>query len=160
MLQAGHNPTGLAINPVRNEVYAVNTGSDSVTVIDTTQNKVIATIGVHRTPYAIAVAPDGLRGYVANSGSNTVSVLDLVAHRELSTAATGEAPGVARIAPDNRTLVVSNRGSGSVSVYDVSASAQTPLHLRRAFPAAPAPPIYAFCRTRRRLSSPAQTRAR
>ena len=29
VLQVGHNPDGLAANPVSNEVYAANTGSDS-----------------------------------------------------------------------------------------------------------------------------------
>ena len=74
VLQVGHDPTGIAVNPVRNEVYAVNTGSDSVSVIDATDNKITATIGVHRQPYFIDVAADGKRAYVANSGSNTVSV--------------------------------------------------------------------------------------
>jgi YVTN family beta-propeller protein len=137
VLQVGHDPTGLAVNPVRNEIYAVNTGSDSISVIDATQNKVTATIGVHRTPYFIDISSDGKRGYVANSGSNTVSVLDLERHREIATAATGEQPGIARIAPDMRSLVVTNRGSGSVSIYSVSDSETQPLTLRGAYPGCP-----------------------
>jgi YVTN family beta-propeller protein len=137
VLQVGQNPTGLAVNPVRNEIYAVNAGSDSVTVIDATDNKVTATIGVHRQPYFIDVAADGKRGYVANSGANTVSVLDLEHHREIAVAATGEQPGMARIAPDMRSLVVTNRGSGSVSVYSVSNSTTRPLTLRNAYPGCP-----------------------
>src|SRR3984957_20529255 len=39
-LQVGLNPTGLAVNPVRNEVYVVNTGSPTgngtVSIIETT----------------------------------------------------------------------------------------------------------------------------
>ena len=93
VLQVGRQPTGLAVNPVRDEVYAVNTGSDSVSVIDATTNRVAATIGVQRTPYFIAIAPDGKRGYVANSASNTVSVLDLDKRRQIGVAATGEGPG-------------------------------------------------------------------
>ena len=57
VLQVGRNPTGLAANPVKNEVYAVNTGSNSVSVIDATTNNVVATIGVHQRPYFIAVGP-------------------------------------------------------------------------------------------------------
>jgi YVTN family beta-propeller protein len=137
VLQVGNNPTGIAVNPVRNEIYAVNSGSDSVSVIDATQNKVVATIGVHRQPYEIDVSADGKRGYVANSGANTVSVLDLEHHRELAAAATGEQPGVARIAPDMRSLVVTNRASGSVSVYSVSTSDAHPLTLRDAYAGCP-----------------------
>ena len=133
VLQVGRNPTGLAVNPVRNEVYAVNTGSNSVSVIDATTNNVVATIGVRQRPYFIAVSPDGKRAYVPNSGSNTVSVLDLDTRRQIGVAATGEGPGAARVSPDNRTLVVTNQHAGSVSVYSINKSGP-PLTLRDAFP--------------------------
>ena len=123
-LQVGLNPTGLAVNPARNEVYVVNTGSPtgngSVTVIDSVANRVVATIPVHKLPYFISVDPTGHRAFVANSGSNTVSVLDLDRRREVAVAGTGELPGLARISPDGRSLVVTNRGSGSVSLYEVA----------------------------------------
>lgn len=134
VLHVGRNPTGLAANPVRNEVYAVNTGSNSVSVIDTTSNNVVATIGVHQRPYFIAVSPDGRRAYVPNSAANTVSTLDLDQRREIAAAATGEAPGVARVSPDNQTLVVTNEHAGSVSIYSISDSSTQPLTLRSSFP--------------------------
>ena len=138
-LQVGTQPTGLAVNPVRDEVYAVNSGSDTVSIIDTSDNAVTATIGVHRAPYSIDVAPDGKRAYVPNSGSNSVSVLDLNKRREIAIVAAGEGPGVARVSPDNRSLVVSNRIAGSVSVYSISDSPTHPLQFREAFSGCPAP---------------------
>ncbi len=119
-LRVGDNPSGVTVNPVRNEVYVVNAASGTVSIIDATTNRVSATIPVHRAPYSITVDATGQRGYVANSGSNTVSVLDLVKHRELAAVGTGEQPGLARISPDGRSLVVSNRGAGSVSLYEVT----------------------------------------
>ena len=145
-LQVGPNPTGLAINPVRNEVYVVNSGSPtqsgSITVIDSASNSVVATIPVHRLPYFISVEPSGHRAFVANSGSNTVSVLDLDRRREIAVAGTGEQPGLARISADGRSLVVTNRGSNSVSIFNVDpylpdATSKQPLHLRAAFPDCP-----------------------
>ena len=148
-LAVGRQPTGLAVNPRRNEIYVANTGSDSVSVIDAETNRVVSTIGVHHKPFFLSVAPDGLRAYVANAGSDTVSVLDLVGRREIATAPTGEGPGLARIAPDNRTLVVSNRVGGSLSVYAVNSAGVTgardttagandhPLQLRATFPNCP-----------------------
>ncbi len=120
-LQVGTQPTGMAVNPKRNEVYVVNTGTGtgSVSVIDTDANRVAATIPVHRLPYFIAVDAAGHFAYVANSGSNSVSVLDLDARREIGVLGVGEQPGLARISEDMRSLVVSNRGSGSVSVFGV-----------------------------------------
>lgn len=116
-LQVGQNPTGMAVNPKRNEVYVVNTRSGSVSVIDAETNRVAATIGVRRLPYAISVDADGRRGYVANAGSNSVSVIDLQQRREVMAAGTGEQPGLARVSPDMRSVVVTNRGSGSVSIF-------------------------------------------
>ncbi len=149
-LQVGLNPTGLAVNPVRNEVYVVNTGTPtgngSVSVIDSAANRVVATIPVHKLPYFISVDPSGHRAFVANSGSNTVSVLDLDHRREIAVAGTGEQPGLARISPDGRSLVVTNRGSSSVSIFDVAPytadalsakQAANILHLRAAFPGCP-----------------------
>jgi YVTN family beta-propeller protein len=122
-LQVGPNPTGLAVNPARNEVYVVNTGSPtgngSISVIDSVANRVVATIPVHKLPYFISVDPTGHRAFVANSGSNTVSVIDLDRRREVVVAGAGEQPGLARISPDGRSLVVTNRGSNSVSIYEV-----------------------------------------
>jgi len=137
VIQVGRQPTGLAVNPARNEVYAVNSASDTVSVIDTTSNAVAATIGVRHAPYSIDIAPDGKRAYVPNSGSNSVSVLDLDKRREIAVAAAGEGPGVARVAPDNRTLVVSNRIAGSVSIYSISDSTTHPLQFREAFSGCP-----------------------
>jgi YVTN family beta-propeller protein len=118
-LQVGNQPTGLAVNPKRNEVYVVNTLAGSVSVIDTGANRVVSTIPVHKLPYFIDVDTSGHRAYVANSGSNSVSVIDLDARREIAVAGTGEQPGLSRISRDMRTLVVTNRGSGSVSIFAV-----------------------------------------
>jgi len=148
-LQVGIDPAGMAVNPVKNEVYVVNTGSanGSVSVIDAERNAVVATIGVHRQPYAISVDAAGKRAYVANAGSNSVSVIDLESRREIAVVGTGEKPGLARISNDMRTLVVTNFGSGSVSVFGVDAppsepssgrrTMEQPLHLRAAFPGCP-----------------------
>jgi YVTN family beta-propeller protein len=123
-LQVGAQPTGVAANPARNEVYVVNagtpTGNGSVSVIDTNTNRVVATIPVHKQPFLIDVDAAGHRAYVANSGSNTVSVLDLDQRHEIGVVGTGEQPGLARISPDMRSLVVTNRRGGSVSIFAVT----------------------------------------
>jgi YVTN family beta-propeller protein len=123
-IPVGQNPTAVAANPTRNEVYVVNTGTangqGSVSVINAENNSVAGTIPVHKLPMAIAIDPNGSTAYVVNSGSNTVSVLDLKAHREVGQIGVGEDPGAARVAPDGKTLVVANRGGNSVTVVDAS----------------------------------------
>lgn len=144
-LLVGQDPSGIAANPRKNEVYAVNTqpesSSGSVSVIDAAANRVVATIPVRRLPYFIAVSPDGRRAYVPNSGSSSVSVIDLDRRREIAVVGTGEMPGVARVSPDGRTLAVTNRGSNSISLYAIAqpgSPAGTPeLKLRATFSGCP-----------------------
>ncbi len=142
-LQVGTNPTSIAVNPTRNEVYVVNAQSGTISVINAEANRVVATIAVRRRPSFITVEPGGHRAYVTNYGSNNVSIVDLDLRREISVAGAGEQPVQAHISPDGRTLVVTNHGSSSVSIFDVipySAGSPTPAsvtHLRSTFSGCP-----------------------
>ena len=51
--------------------YITNTGSNTVSVIDTATNTVTATIPVGGEPYSVAVSPDGSKVYVANQSPTT-----------------------------------------------------------------------------------------
>ena len=124
-IPVGQNPTAVAANPARNEVYIVNAGVPagigSIAVINTETNAVAATIPVHKRPVAVTIEAEGNLGYVVNSGSNSISVLDLKAHREVAQIGVGEGPASARVSPDSKTLVVANRGGNSISVIDTVA---------------------------------------
>ena len=113
-IPVGQNPTAVAANPARNEVYVVNSGTPdrqgSVTVINAENNSVAATIPVHKVPLAITVDAHGNDAYIVNSGSNSISVLDLKSRREVAQIGVGENPAAARVSPDGKTLVVANRG--------------------------------------------------
>lgn len=74
-LLAGYQPDALAVNPVTNEIYVANYGSNNVTVIDGAANDVWGvTVGIQ--PRALAVASLTNKIYVANSGDNTATVID------------------------------------------------------------------------------------
>ena len=51
-------------------VYVTNLGDNTVSVIDTATNTVVATIPVGNSPTLIALSPDNTRAYVANQGSD------------------------------------------------------------------------------------------
>lgn len=130
LLQVGPHPVALAVNPRRNEVYAVNRGAapqsntpqrGSVAVIDAEQNRVVSTIAVGMLPDATAISDSGNRLYVANSGSNNVTVMDTGKRQVLATVGVGEQPDALAVTPDGRTLVVANRASGSVTLLELSA---------------------------------------
>jgi len=56
--------------------YITNAGDNTVAVIDTATNTVVATIPVGVGPEGVAVTPDGSKVYVTNRGDATVSVID------------------------------------------------------------------------------------
>lgn len=119
-ISVGAQPTGLAVNPNKNEVYVVNAASNAVSVIDAARNELVATIPVGKTPYFIDVTADGKRGLVANSGDDTVSIVDLGARKVTATIHVGKAPGIIRSAARAPVAVVSERNSNSISVLDLN----------------------------------------
>ena len=123
-LSVGNAPVALAVNSQRDEVYVVNSQpgqpSGSVSVIDTGNNAVTATIPVQRNPSFIVVDKTGQRAFVVNTGSNSVTVLDLAKRQSIATVATANRPDAAALSPDGRTLVVTNPASGSIGVYSAT----------------------------------------
>src|SRR5205823_6634266 len=74
------HPIGIAFDPNNGNMYVTNQGSNTVSVIDSTTNTVIATIPVGTTPFAIAFDPKNDDMYVVNNGNtndrdNSVSVI-------------------------------------------------------------------------------------
>ena len=72
--------------------YITNSGSNTVSVIDTATNTVVSTIPVGTTPFGVAVTPDGSKVYIANATSNTVSVIDTATNAVVSTIPVGSGP--------------------------------------------------------------------
>ena len=56
--------------------YVTNSDDDTVSVIDTATNAVVATVEVGTGPRGVAFTPEGSRAYVTNYYSHTVSVID------------------------------------------------------------------------------------
>ena len=110
MVPVGAFPTGVAVSPEGARVYVVNSGDDSVSVIDTDTATAAITIAVGRAPYGIALSPDGRTAYVANAGGNSVSVIDTHAFAVASTIAVGENPYGVAVAPDGQRVLRDESG--------------------------------------------------
>jgi YVTN family beta-propeller protein len=76
-ITVGSQPAFIAYDLINHEMYVANAGDDSVSVIDTTTNKVIDTITVGDFPTDIAYDIIHERMYVTNQGDSTVSVINL-----------------------------------------------------------------------------------
>jgi YVTN family beta-propeller protein len=117
LLSVGSSPA-LAAPTAR--AYVTNQGADSVSVIDTATNTVIATIPVGSGPRAVAVSPDGTRAYVTNLASATVSVIDTATNTVIATIPVGSGPRAVAVSPDGARAYVANQGPYTVSVIDTA----------------------------------------
>ena len=125
--------------PVENEPYQVllsrqgdrlfvsNWSSESVSVIDTSTNKVVRTIHVGANPNDMRISSDG-RLFVACSNDNTVSVIDtrtLEVLERLSTTLTplapeGSTPDALAIDNARKLLYIANADNNSIAVASIA----------------------------------------
>ena len=72
----GDAPIAVAVNADGSRLYVANAGDDTVTVIDTATNTVLATVAVGDLPRALAVNTATGLVYVVNQLGDSVSVID------------------------------------------------------------------------------------
>jgi YVTN family beta-propeller protein len=100
--------------------YITNLESGNVSVIDTINNTVTATVPVRSHPFGVAVSPDRKKVYVANNGDDNVSVIDTATKNITGTVPIGVDPagyfpfGVA-VSPDGERVYVTNTYKGCVT---------------------------------------------
>ena len=80
-------------------VYVTNF-ANTVSVINTANNNVVATIPVGNFPNGLAVNPNGTRIYVVNYGDGTVSVIDTANNNVVATVPVGFLPQMVAVSPD------------------------------------------------------------
>jgi YVTN family beta-propeller protein len=121
---------GIAIHPDGSRAYVTDSNGSTVSVIDTRQNVVTATITVGNGPRAVAISPDGKLAYVANRVSNSVSVIDTSSNLVVNTIPVGVQPWALAFTADGAQVYVANTGvvsetTSSISVIDVASGQLT-----------------------------------
>jgi YVTN family beta-propeller protein len=116
----GDYPFGIAVNPAGTIAYVANSDSDSVSVIDLTNNVVTNTIAVGDNPALVVINPAGTIGYVTNLNSDSVSVINLTSNVVTTSITVGDGPGNLAINPAGTFAYVSNFTAGTVSVINLS----------------------------------------
>ena len=112
----GTYPWAVAVNPVTNKTYVVDSNSNNVTVIDGATNTT-TTVSVGLRPMAVAVNAVTNKIYVSNSGANTMTVIDGATN---ATSTVKNLSGAAAVAvnPVTNKIYVANSGNGTVAVID------------------------------------------
>jgi YVTN family beta-propeller protein len=115
-IPVGEMPSYAVLTPDETKLYVTNMGSNTVSVIDTSQLKVIATVEVGKSPDHAAATPDGRLVYVTNGGSDSVSVIDTNQQQVVMTIPVGKGPHGVAVA--GKYVYVGNRGATTLSVID------------------------------------------
>ena len=125
-IDVGLHPSALVLNPAGTRLFVANANSDTVSMIDTSNDTVVQTISVRpgarapigSAPNALAVSRDGKTLYVANGANNAVAVVDIGA-REAKVRGfipTGWYPTALAVPAEAKRLwVASGYGFGSIA---------------------------------------------
>ena len=111
---------GTTKSQAQNRAYVPNSGSNTVSVIDTATDTVATTIPpLGCSPQGVAITPDGARAYLTFSCTDAVLVIDTTTNSEFASIPVGANPDWITITPDGTRAYVSNF-NGGVSVIDIA----------------------------------------
>ena len=105
-ITVGKGPAGIGVDPVAQKVYVVNSlgGSNSVSVINASDDNVTNTIGVGLEPLGIALNPNTKMIYVADFGESKISVINSTNNHLVANVTVGFQPG--KIAINTKTNMI------------------------------------------------------
>ena len=114
------NVHGLGFSPDRKTLIAISTGSNSVTFIDTSTNKVKGITYVGRSPHEGFFTPDGKEAWVVVRSENYISVIDPKTYKEIRRIETTPGPGMVIFNPNGKYAYVCNSFNPVFEVIDVA----------------------------------------
>ncbi len=106
----------VAMAPGGGHIYVPNIESRMVTVISTSQDRVVGEVRVGRGPEGIALTMDGTRLMVANQEDSTMSVIDTAELRVIDAYQLGEFPVRVIVTPDGTHAFTADRQGNTLTV--------------------------------------------
>ena len=116
---AYRSPIHVALSGDGLRAFIVNHTSDSVSVIDVMERKVVGEVRVGAAPTHALLSPDGRTLYVTSRFGSAVEIVDLREQRVVRALRTGYEPCGATMSSDGRRLAVANSQSDSVSIIEI-----------------------------------------
>jgi YVTN family beta-propeller protein len=119
-LVSGAGTEGIDVSPDGRQVWASNRSDNTLTVVDTATDSVIARFpSGGQMPIRLKFTPDGRQVFVSNAKSNTVTVFDVRGRKRIGTVRVGAVPVGIQMAPDGRQAFVACTNDDRVKVIDV-----------------------------------------
>ena len=115
-LPVSQEPWAMAVNPANRRVYAANSGSNTVTVIDAATRGIITNAPVSQQPRALWWAWQVGKLYVACYAGNRVAIIDGASSEVLRTVQVGTKPSALCWNGTTTKVYVANYDDGTVSV--------------------------------------------
>jgi len=115
-IRVGVGATGVALSPDGELLYVTNSAENTVSVVRTDGDSVIATVAVGQGPEAVAVTPSGEYVYVANRAGNDVSVIRASDNAVVDTLPANYEPVDMAFSPDGKYLYIAIRRENDVLV--------------------------------------------
>lgn len=120
-IRTGANPTTMALDHEQKRLFVSNSGSDTISIIDTERDRIVETILVRpedlrglpgATPLGLALGPDERRLYVALADMNAIGVVDLQRRGLIGFIPVGWYPTSLSLSHDGSQILVAN-GKGT-----------------------------------------------
>jgi len=120
-IRTGAGAEGIDISPDGREVWASNRGANSLSIISTASDSVVATFeSGGEMPIRLKFTPDGKQVWVSNARSNAVTVFDAATRQLLDTIEVGAVPVGILMTPDGQRAFVANTNANQISVIAVA----------------------------------------
>jgi gliding motility-associated-like protein len=104
-------------------IYMTNTYNNTLEVINTATNTIVATIPTQKYPIGVSVSPDGTKVYVSDQnpgGQSSISVINTTTNTVIATIPGGVGAWGIVTSPDGKWVYVANETSGTVSVINAT----------------------------------------
>ncbi len=127
-IAVGNNPDAAVFGPQGRRLFVANSGSNTLSVIDTRSQKVTATLSTGASPSALLVDPRQSILWVANSGGNTVEPFNLNTLRPETPIPTGAGPDALALGPHGAHLYVADGGTEDIlPILTTTRKAEAPI---------------------------------
>src|SRR5262250_1098688 len=101
------------------KAYVSNEKSNTISIIDTTEKKVVGTIKVGQRPRGISITKDQKYVLVAVGDDDTIQMIDTASNKVVDTLPSGPDPELFTDDPTGKILYVANENDNTVTIIDI-----------------------------------------